>query len=162
MPRGSSSAAKTLKNRLAASTMTKLAGAKKKQGSDGSEEKKRKTPRFSNATLAVRAIRRAQKDTNLFMRYAPIRRLVCSIARDVYPATRMRLSTVKALQEVTEAAVVSIMGQAMNRRTENLTPAAMRKQHTVQVMERHLRGAFGTWAHYHAAGSFVNQLNNIV
>ncbi|KAF9558225.1 histone-fold-containing protein [Agrocybe pediades] len=64
--------------------------------------------RFRPGTVALREIRRYQKSTELLIRKLPFQRLVREIAYDFKVDLRFQASAVMALQEATEAHIVSL------------------------------------------------------
>ncbi|KIM34785.1 hypothetical protein M413DRAFT_14901 [Hebeloma cylindrosporum] len=93
--------------------------------------------RFRPGTVALREIRRFQKSTELLIRKLPFQRLVREIAMDYKSNLRFRSSAVNALQEATEAYLVSLF--------EDTNCAAIHaKRVTIQVKDlilaRRLRG----------------------
>ena len=68
----------------------------------------KKPHRFRPGIVALREIRRFQKSTDLLIRKLPFSRLVREIARDFKPDIRFQSSAVGALQEASEAFLVSL------------------------------------------------------
>ena len=64
--------------------------------------------RFRPGTVALREIRRYQKATELLMRKLPFQRLVREIAGDFKNDLRFQAAAIVALQEATEAYMVSL------------------------------------------------------
>ena len=64
--------------------------------------------RFRPGTVALREIRRYQKSTELLMRKLPFQRLVREIASESQNDLRFQASAIAALQEATEAYMVSL------------------------------------------------------
>lgn len=64
--------------------------------------------RFRPGTVALREIRRYQKSTELLMRKLPFQRLVREIAGDIKNDLRFQATAIVALQEATEAYMVSL------------------------------------------------------
>ena len=64
--------------------------------------------RFRPGTVALREIRRYQKSTELLMRKLPFQRLVREIAGDFKNDLRFQATAIVALQEATEAYMVSL------------------------------------------------------
>ena len=62
----------------------------------------------STGTVALREIRRYQKSTELLMRKLPFQRLVREIAGDFKNDLRFQATAIVALQEATEAYMVSL------------------------------------------------------
>ena len=68
-----------------------------------------KTPyRYRPGTVALREIRRYQKSTDLFIKKAAFQRLVREVAQDFKADLRFQSSAILALQEATEAYLVSL------------------------------------------------------
>ena len=68
----------------------------------------KKSKRFRPGTVALREIRRYQKSTELLMRKLPFQRLVREIAADLKNDLRFQATAIIALQEATEAYMVSM------------------------------------------------------
>ena len=68
----------------------------------------KKPHRFRPGTVALREIRRYQKSTELLIRKLPFQRLVREIAQDFKTDLRFQQSAVAALQEASEAYLVSL------------------------------------------------------
>ncbi len=68
----------------------------------------KKPHRFRPGTVALREIRRYQKSTELLVRKAPFQRLVREIASEFHADLRFQASAIMALQEATEAYMVSM------------------------------------------------------
>jgi len=64
--------------------------------------------RFRPGTVALREIRRYQKSTELLIRKLPFQRLVREIAQEFKSNLRFQGSAIMALQEATEAYIVSL------------------------------------------------------
>lgn len=68
-----------------------------------------KTPhRFHPGTVALREIRKYQKSTDLLIRKLPFQRLVREIAQEYKAEIRFQSAAVLALQEASEAFLVSL------------------------------------------------------
>lgn len=67
-----------------------------------------KKPRFRPGTVALRQIRHYQKSTELLIRKLPFARLVREIAQDITDDKRFQASAIAALQEASEAYLVTI------------------------------------------------------
>jgi histone H3/H4 len=67
-----------------------------------------KPHRFRPGTVALREIRKFQKSTALLIRRLPFQRLVREIAQDFKNDLRFQSSAILALQEATEAYLVSL------------------------------------------------------
>jgi histone H3 len=68
----------------------------------------KKPHRFRPGTVALREIRKYQKSTELLIRKLPFQRLVREIAQDFKSDLRFQSSAVLALQEASEAYLVSL------------------------------------------------------
>jgi histone H3 len=68
----------------------------------------KKPHRFRPGTVALREIRRYQKSTELLIRKLPFQRLVREIAQDYKTDLRFQSAAVAALQEASEAYLVSL------------------------------------------------------
>eukprot|EP01100_Stratorugosa_tubuloviscum_P015311 TRINITY_DN86_c0_g3_i1.p1 TRINITY_DN86_c0_g3~~TRINITY_DN86_c0_g3_i1.p1 ORF type:complete len:138 (-),score=84.31 TRINITY_DN86_c0_g3_i1:160-573(-) len=68
----------------------------------------KKPHRFKPGTVALREIRRYQKSTELLIRKLPFQRLVREIAQDYKTDLRFQSTAVAALQEASEAYLVSL------------------------------------------------------
>ena len=64
--------------------------------------------RFRPGTVALREIRRYQKSTDLLMRKLPFQRIVREIASEQKNDLRFQATSIMALQEATEAFMVSL------------------------------------------------------
>ncbi|WVR08232.1 histone H3 [Kwoniella sp. DSM 27419] len=92
---------KQLATKAARKSATKSAGA----GTSGGVKKPH---RYRPGTVALREIRRYQKSTELLIRKLPFQRLVREIAQDFKTDLRFQSSAVLALQEASEAYLVSL------------------------------------------------------
>ena len=72
----------------------------------------KKARRFRPGTVALREIRRYQKSTELLIRKLPFQRLVREIAQDFKTDLRFQASAIMALQEASEAYLVSLFEDA--------------------------------------------------
>jgi histone H3 len=68
----------------------------------------KKPHRWCPGTVALREIRKYQKNTDLLMRKAPFQRLVHEIACDIKSDLRMQSTALLALQEAAEAYLVGL------------------------------------------------------
>ena len=68
----------------------------------------KKPHRWRPGTVALREIRKYQKNTDLLMRKAPFQRLVREIACDIKSDLRMQSTALLALQEAAEAYMVGL------------------------------------------------------
>jgi len=82
--------------------------AKKAAGGSGSSGVK-KAHRFRPGTVALREIRRYQKGTELLLRKAPFQRLVRELTAAHKDGLRFQSAAVLAIQEASEAYVVSLL-----------------------------------------------------
>ena len=72
----------------------------------------KKVHRYRPGTVALREIRRYQKSTDLLLRKLPFQRLVREIASEYQTDLRFQASAIEALQEATEAYMVSMFEYA--------------------------------------------------
>src|SRR6185312_7047077 len=78
----------------------------------------KKPHRYRPGTVALREIRRYQKSTDLLIRKLPFQRLVREIAQDFKNDLRFQGTAILALQEASEAYLVSLFeGQSHNQTT---------------------------------------------
>ena len=75
----------------------------------------KKPHRYRPGTVALREIRRYQKSTELLIRKLPFQRLVREIAQDFKTDLRFQSSAIGALQEASEAYLVSLFEGKKNR-----------------------------------------------
>ena len=68
----------------------------------------KKPHRFRPGTVALREIRRYQKSTELLLRKLPFQRLVREIAMDFSSQLRVQSHAIQALQEASEAYLISL------------------------------------------------------
>ena len=68
----------------------------------------KKPHRFRPGTVALREIRRYQKSTELLLRKLPFQRIVREIAHEYKSDLRFQATAIQALQEATEAYMVSL------------------------------------------------------
>ncbi|EPT01179.1 hypothetical protein FOMPIDRAFT_1023327 [Fomitopsis schrenkii] len=97
-----STGGKAPRKQLAAKSARKTAAAATATGGV------KKPHRFRPGTVALREIRRYQKSTELLIRKLPFQRLVREIAQDFKTDLRFQSSAVMALQEASEAYLVSL------------------------------------------------------
>lgn len=69
----------------------------------------KKPHRFRPGTVALREIRKYQKNTDLLMRKLPFSRLVREIAQDFKTDLRFQAAAILALQEASEAYIISVL-----------------------------------------------------
>ena len=72
----------------------------------------KKPHRYRPGTVALREIRRYQKSTSLLLRKLPFQRLVREIAQDIAPDLRFQSAALLAIQEASEAYLVSTFEDA--------------------------------------------------
>lgn len=80
----------------------------KKKDNNGAATGVKKPHRYRPGTVALREIRKYQKSTDLLIRKLPFQRLVREIAQDFKPDLRFQSTAILALQEATEAYLVSL------------------------------------------------------
>jgi len=68
----------------------------------------KKSRRYRPGTKALREIRKYQKSTDLLIRKSPFQKLVREIARDIKHDVRFQSHAIMAIQEATEAYLVSL------------------------------------------------------
>jgi histone H3 len=68
----------------------------------------KKAKRFRPGTVALREIRKYQKNGNLLIRKLPFQRLVREVAQDFKQELRFQSHAIQALQEASEAYLVSL------------------------------------------------------
>ena|SRR5688500_15256686 len=88
-----------------------LGQKKAKKSASGATGMKRSF-RWRPGTVALREVRRLQKSTELLIAKAPFSRLVREIAETHKSGLRFQASAVAAIQEATEAFVVSLLSDA--------------------------------------------------
>jgi len=96
--------AEKLRERMQKSNLKKLAAKK----SAPSKEGVKKPHRYRPGTVALREVRKYQKSTDLLIRKLPFQRLVREIAQDFKSDLRFQGSAILALQEASEAYLVSL------------------------------------------------------
>ena len=89
----------------------------------------KKPHRYCPGTVALREIRRYQKNTDLLLRKAPFQRLVKEIAQDFKSDVRMQSTAMLALQEAAEAYLVGLFHDtnecALHAKCVTITPKDM-------------------------------------
>jgi histone H3 len=83
-------------------------GNKKKRGKGGGRGGVKNTHRYRPGTVALREIRRYQKGTKVLIAKLPFQRLVREIAQDFKNDLRFQGTAIMALQEASEAYLVSL------------------------------------------------------
>ena len=91
---------------------SKSVAKKAKKASTGSSAGTKRTIRFRPGTVALRQIRKLQKGTELLIQKAPFQRLVRETAEKHKTGLRFAASALAALQESTEAYVISLLADA--------------------------------------------------
>lgn len=103
--------------------------ARKSLPSTNGVKKPRKPRRYRPGTVALREIRRYQKSTDLLLRKLPFQRLVREIAQDFKQDLRFQSTAILALQEATEAYLVSLFQDtnlcAIHAKRVTIKPADM-------------------------------------
>ncbi|CAD6908651.1 unnamed protein product [Tilletia controversa] len=72
----------------------------------------KKPHRYKPGTVALREIRKYQKTTELCIRKLPFQRLVREISQDIKTDLRFQSGAIAALQEASEAYLVSVLSDA--------------------------------------------------
>ena len=90
-------------------TARKKSVSAKKTKSAGAGSALKKAHRWHAGTVALRQIRKLQKSTNLLIQKAPFQRLVREVATSHKQDLRFQSSAILAIQEATEAFVVSVL-----------------------------------------------------
>jgi len=108
MPKAKNAAKKISKSKKGSKMAKKTAPASK--GAKKAGEKKK--IRFRPGTVALREIKRYQRDTKCQLRRAPFQRLVRSIAGNIDNDLRFQAQSLMALQEASEAYLVGIFEDA--------------------------------------------------
>lgn len=83
-------------------------GSKTTRAASSTAMTAKKPHRFRPGTVALREIRRYQKSSELLIRKLPFQRLVREIAQDFKMELRFQSSAIAALQEASEAYLVSL------------------------------------------------------
>ena len=83
--------------------------AARKSGPSTGSTGVKKPHRYRPGTVALREIRRYQKSTELVLRKGPFQRLVREVAQDFNPNLKFQSHALMALQEASEAYLVSLM-----------------------------------------------------
>jgi len=99
----------------------------------------KKPHRFRPGTVALREIRKYQKSTDLLLRKLPFQRLVREVAQDFNTNLRFQQESIAALQDATEAYIVSLLSKsnlgAIHARRVTVMPKDI--QLMVEVLEIH-------------------------
>jgi len=112
-------------------TARKKAVTTKKTKSAGTGSGAKKARRWHPGTVALREIRKFQKGTALLVQKAPFQRLVREISTQHKQDLRFQSSAILAIQEATEAFVVSVLADT------NLCAIHARRV-TIQAKDLHL------------------------
>ena len=104
-------ASQTKQTAVKAKSAKRALGQKKAKKSSGSSGMK-KSFRWRPGTVALREVRKLQKSTELLVAKAPFSRLVREVAETHKAGLRFQASAVAAIQEATEAFVVSLLSDA--------------------------------------------------
>ncbi len=86
-------------------------GRKSASGASGSAGVKRQF-RWKPGTVALRQVKKLQKSTDLLIAKAPFSRLVREVSESHKAGLRFQSSAIAAIQEATEAFVVSLLGDS--------------------------------------------------
>ncbi|CBZ33040.1 histone H3, putative, partial [Leishmania donovani] len=86
-----------------------ITSKKSKKASSGASGVKKSHRRWRPGTCAIREIRKFQKSTSLLIQCAPFQRLVREVSSAQKEGLRFQSSAIMALQEATEAYIVSLM-----------------------------------------------------
>ena len=107
-------AAQTKQTAVKAKSIKRNLGAKKgkKAASGNSKSGMKKSYRWKPGTVALRQVKKLQKSTELLIAKAPFSRLVREVAESGKAGLRFQSSAVAAIQEATEAFVVSLLSDA--------------------------------------------------
>jgi histone H3 len=87
-------------------------GQKKAKKSAGGSSSMKKSFRWRPGTVALREVRKLQKGTSTLIAKAPFSRLVREVADTHKAGLRFQASAVAAIQEATEAFVISLLSDA--------------------------------------------------
>ena len=90
-------------------TARKKSVSAKKAKTAGAGSGQKKARRWHPGTVALRQIRKLQKGTNLLIQKAPFQRLVREVATSHKQDLRFQSSAILAIQEATEAFVISVL-----------------------------------------------------
>ncbi len=103
----------------------------------GMKDKEKKKIKFTSTTLALREIKRYQKRIDCLLPKAPFQRLVKSISDDVIPGLRFQSQAILALQEATEAYIVTLFEDTNLCAIHAKRSTVMKKD---MVLARRIRG----------------------
>ena len=101
------------------------------------EKPERKMRRFRPGTVALREIKRYQKQTTLLLPRAPFQRLVKSIMEGIEPDFRFQAQALGALQEAAEAYIVGLFEDTQLCAIHANRPTIMKKD---MDLARRIRG----------------------
>ena len=139
MPRAKTASKKVPSKTMAASSKKSASKMKVKPAKkmETMSQKDRKKPRFKPGTVALREIRRYQKQSSLLIPKAPFTRLVRDICGGIDNDLRFNAETLLALQEAAEAYLVSMLEDsslcAIHAKRQTVVKADM-------VLAKRLRG----------------------
>ena len=139
MPRAKTASKKVPSKTMAASSKKSASKMKMKPAKkmETMSQKDRKKPRFKPGTVALREIRRYQKQSSLLIPKAPFTRLVRDICGGIDNDLRFNAETLLALQEAAEAYLVSLLEDsslcAIHAKRQTILKADM-------VLAKRLRG----------------------
>ena len=105
-------ASQTKQTAVKAKSAKRALGQKKAKKSASGSTGAKKSFRWRPGTVALREVRRLQKSTDLLIAKAPFSRLVREVAETHKAGLRFQASAVAAIQEATEAFVVSLLSDA--------------------------------------------------
>ena len=98
--------ARTKETARKSAKVSKKKSAKKASSSSSGVKKAR---RYRPGTVALREIRRYQKGTDLLLRKAPFQRLIREVASSGKDGVRFQSAAILAIQEATEAYLISLL-----------------------------------------------------
>ena len=139
MPRAKTASKKVPSKTMAASSKKSASKMKMKPAKkvESMSQKDRKKPRFKPGTVALREIRKYQKQSSLLIPKAPFTRLVRDICGGIDNDLRFNAETLLALQEAAEAYLVSLLEDsslcAIHAKRQTIVKADM-------VLAKRLRG----------------------
>ena len=105
-------ASQTKQTAVKAKSAKRALGQKKAKKSASGSTGAKKSFRWRPGTVALREVRKLQKSTELLIAKAPFSRLVREVAETHKAGLRFQASAVAAIQEATEAFVVSLLSDA--------------------------------------------------
>lgn len=105
-------ASQTKQTAIKAKSSKRALGQKKAKKSASGSSGMKKSFRWRPGTVALREVRKLQKSTDLLVAKAPFSRLVREVAETHKAGLRFQASAVAAIQEATEAFVVSLLADS--------------------------------------------------